>query len=221
MALRTLAICGGTLRHAGIACAVMPLAELILLPSIPSSSIRAMADLDAGCVSEDLLSLTEHFAAGAMEDCRFIAKSHKDGKPPARGEVETMQKNRVEYWQEMLRRAHLGREMMPNPFRAAFMAKMGFASEGIPVAQLPLSAKCNTFSFQSLLDEKTAATLAIIELERGYHGSKLQRDSARFQAPETMPGTFAEAFAWFLKAGGNGCSFVRVIRKYDDGARRS
>eukprot|EP00435_Cladocopium_sp_Y103_P014119 s3303_g3.t1 len=88
------------------------LVRLVLLPSIPSSSIRAMADLDAGCVSEaglerfdhmhgrwipdlqpsqyqwqDLLSLTEHFVTGAMEDCTFIARDHEDGKPPTRREV--------------------------------------------------------------------------------------------------------------------------------------
>ena len=31
-----------------------------------------------------------------------------------------------------------GRDTVPNPFRAAILAKMGFASEGIPAAQLPL-----------------------------------------------------------------------------------
>ena len=32
-----------------------------------------------------------------MEDSKFVAKDHEDGKPPEREEVEAMQKNRVEY----------------------------------------------------------------------------------------------------------------------------
>ena len=31
-----------------------------------------------------------------------------------------------------------GRDTMPNPFRAAILAKMGFSNDGILVAQLPL-----------------------------------------------------------------------------------
>ena len=31
-----------------------------------------------------------------------------------------------------------GRDTVPNPFRAAILAKMGCTSDGIPVAQLPL-----------------------------------------------------------------------------------
>ncbi|CAL1157862.1 unnamed protein product, partial [Cladocopium goreaui] len=164
----------------------------------------------------DLLALTEHFVAGAMEDSKFVAKDHEDGKPPEREEVEAMQKNRVEHWQGMLHGAHSmvsGQDTVPNPFRAAILAKMGFTGDGIPVAQLPLRANCNTFSFQSLLDENTAATLAIMELERAYpdllEHTRLLAPSAQVDpiieeatefAAETVPGTFAEAFAWFLKA---------------------
>eukprot|EP00435_Cladocopium_sp_Y103_P072390 s185_g40.t1 len=134
MALRTLAICGGTFRHAGIACAVMPLAESF---GFISGGSRWIPDLQPPqYLWQDLLALTEHFVAGAMEDCTFIARDHEDGKPPTRREVEAMQKNRLEYWQGMLRNAHLGREMMPNPCREAVLAKMGFANDGIP-EQIP------------------------------------------------------------------------------------
>ena len=45
------------------------------------------------------------------------------------------------HWQGMLHGAHSmvsGRDTVPNPFRAAILAKMGFTGDGIPVAQLPL-----------------------------------------------------------------------------------
>lgn len=51
----------------------------------------------ATTVWQDLLALTEHFVAGAMEDSKFVARNHEDGTPPTHEEVEAMKKNRVEY----------------------------------------------------------------------------------------------------------------------------
>ena len=46
-----------------------------------------------------------------------------------------------------------GRDTMPNPFRAAILAKMGFSNDGILVAQLPLRhlAKLRLHVFPSLV----------------------------------------------------------------------
>ena len=51
----------------------------------------------ATTVWQDLLALTEHFVAGAMEDSKFVARNHEDGTPPTHEEEEAMKKNRVEY----------------------------------------------------------------------------------------------------------------------------
>ncbi|CAL1170766.1 unnamed protein product, partial [Cladocopium goreaui] len=193
MALRTLATYAGTLRHAGIACALMPLVELILLPSIPSGSIRAMADLDAGCITEDLLALTEHFVAGAMEDSKFVARNHEDGTPPTHEEEEAMKKNRVEYWQGMLHGAHSmvpGRDTVPNPFRAAILAKMGFSRDGILPAQALSGQTSNPPMYPDLLEHtKLLAHSAPVD--------PVIEEPTQLPASETVPGTFAEAFAWW------------------------
>lgn len=221
LAMRTLAVYAGCLRHGQIGCALMPLAELLFLPAIPASSIRAMEDLNARYISEELLALTEQFAAGAIEDCNFIPKEGAHGIP-IREEVETKTKDRLEHWRESLRtaRSTSGPDMWPNPFREAILEQMR-CTAGIPVSDLPLRATCNTFSFQSVLDEKTAATLAIAELTNSYpdllEHAQLLEDSPPhvvIEDPEfaepAMPTNFAEAFAWIFKAGGNGCSFISL-----------
>lgn len=46
---------------------------------------------------QELLALTEQFAAGAVEDCRFIPKEDAHGIPPTREDVETLTKDRLEH----------------------------------------------------------------------------------------------------------------------------
>ncbi|CAK8998016.1 unnamed protein product [Durusdinium trenchii] len=69
LTLRTVAIYARTLREIGIGCALMPIIELLLLPSVPSKQIDAMEQLAGGWVTEDsAIAFAEEFAARAMED---------------------------------------------------------------------------------------------------------------------------------------------------------
>lgn len=57
-------------------------------------------------VLQELLALTEQFAAGAIEDCNFIPKEGAHGIP-IREEVETKTKDRLEHLELAMAQDHV------------------------------------------------------------------------------------------------------------------
>ncbi|CAK8986555.1 Uncharacterized protein SCF082_LOCUS597 [Durusdinium trenchii] len=169
LTLRTLAIYARTLRRLGIGCALMPVVELLLLPSTPSTVICAMEQLGGGCVTEEGAAFAEEFAARAMEDLALKPRIDEElSEEEKEVLLEQAKKRRDEYWQKELRTAAMtGCNMVPNPFREAFLAMLDVTA-GVSDS-LTFGASCNINSVQSA-DGKTAATFLMSELKLAYPG---------------------------------------------------
>ncbi|CAK9004994.1 unnamed protein product, partial [Durusdinium trenchii] len=215
LTLRTVAIYARTLREIGIGCALMPIIELLLLPSVPSKQIDAMEQLAGGWVTEDsAIAFAEEFAARAMEDWALQPQIDDElSEEEKKTLLEQAKKHRDEYWQKELRTAAAmtGRNMVPNPFREAFLAMLDVTA-GMSES-LTFRANCNLKSVQSV-DGKTAASIAMTELQLTY--PQLLEDTRVLkhgtvpiiEEPEKAPtiSSWAEGLAWFLQVGANGCT---------------
>ncbi|CAK8986556.1 unnamed protein product [Durusdinium trenchii] len=221
LALRTLAIYARTLRQIGIGCALMPLIELLLLPSVPSKMIDAMEQLAGGCVTEEgTIAFAEDFAARAMEDWALKPRIDDElSEEEKKVLLEQAKKRRDEYWQKELRTAAAmtGHNMVPNPFREAFLAMLDITA-GVSDS-LTFRANCNMNSVQSV-DGKTAATFVMSELKLMYpqlledakllvHEVPVIIEDPKDSAPTSFA-SFAEGLTWFFQVGGNGCTFTSL-----------
>ena len=125
---------------------VMPVLELLLLPSAPASLVHALSCNRADVPEKDLAALVEQLAASAMEDVALKKSGHGE--------------DRSRYWEDQLRLApglRSGAGLVANPFRSSILNML----EGTLELPFPHTSANDIFTLKSVTDSNVTACLII------------------------------------------------------------
>ena len=150
MAARAVAAFARAMGDADMMGVVMPVLELLLLPSAPSTLVDALAHADVP--TKDVAAFVEQLAATAMEDVALKKWGNED---------------RQKYWQDQLRLAPglcSGAGLVRNPFRHSILSML----EGTVALPFLATVPNDIFMLKSVTDPNVAACLAITEIQKIY-----------------------------------------------------